>query len=276
MEGYSILITGAIVLVSLSLLCSATTQAIQYFSYPKLGLYQRRFRRWLGDAAWESVIRHPLVTSLTAKGRFRSSLPPLSPSIFVTALLDAFSGPIPAGSEKLKRIRQVLEEKPSAPIKIVIGALMSDDYERLEANLKAWYADALNVLDAEYQNSTRLLMLFVAFFLVLVLHFNLLTVLETYSDYSAQLNTLHAAEAISGMRQALPNPSSTQEAVTAIVYPPRFPLGWYRPDSPKTHPDMGLSGLILIEVFGLILTTVAVALGSPFWLSILQTFVKGA
>jgi hypothetical protein len=220
-------------------------------------------RRMLADPELgNKVMNHPLITGLASRAGAKPAYIP--PNTFALALFDAIA---PAGDAPtaLERVRdQVVKSLPQSRASQALLAIIdraNGDIERARAGTVEWFNAAMDRLSGAYKRRIQLLTLCVALVLTLLFGADTLAI----ADALFKEPTLRAA--VTGAAQ---NASSTQVApgaqsvgqIVEQLEKTGLPLGW------GALPADALGWFK--KVIGLLVTTLAVSLGAPFWFDVLR------
>ena len=198
----------------------------------------------LADEVW----RHPLITGLGGKaGRAPSYVPA---STFATALLDV------AGSSKQK-----LDQLPKGTGRDALLSLhdaSGGDQARLKTEITNWYNDTMDRVSGIYKR--RVMVWTIGIAAVLTLLFGVDTIAIATTLWQDQ--GLRAALSASAQTAS---PGGIEDTINTLSEF-NLPLGWVV--LPQTLFDW------FLKVIGLLLTTLAVSLGAPFWFDVLKRFTN--
>ena len=207
----------------------------------------------LAQAVWQ----HPLIARLGSKpGRAPAYIPA---SAFSLALFDTVCpGP---GAADWSQVRQALVGLPDTSSRralLVIFDAANGDIVQARSGVEAWFNAAMQRLSGEYKRR--------------LLWFTLLTAAIVSAVVGA--DTIALAQSLwqeEGLRAGLVSaaqsqPGSTGSDALKSLANLNLPLGWSR--LPSTAVDWSL------KVAGLLITTLAVSLGAPFWFDFLQRFTN--
>ncbi|MDE3092065.1 MAG: hypothetical protein KGJ80_22045, partial [Chloroflexota bacterium] len=229
-----------------------------------------QIRHMLGDPDLANkVLQSPMITSITSKSGKPSYIPP---NTFALALFDAF---VPEGQNAnvFEHVRAgVASNLPTntasqAVLKIVDRA--NGDMKQARAGAEEWFNASMDRLSGAYKRRMQTLTLIVSVALTAVLGADTLAIADAlYQEpalRAAVTGAAQAAPATASVQAAQGNPSgsvsSLQQSVD-LLKTSSLPIGW------GTLPT-DLSGWFK-KVLGLLITTLAVSLGAPFWFNLLK------
>jgi hypothetical protein len=202
----------------------------------------------------KNVWDHPLIARLGGNpGRPPSYIPAAT---FSLAVFDAAA---PGASADIAQIRAAFDKLPDGSARRALLAIVDSAYgdvARARTGVEDWFNAAMQRLSGEYKRR--------------VLWFTLLTAAVVASavgaDSIAMAQSLWQEE---GLRAALVAAAQNQSNATGQDLLQMFsaiglPLGWgHPPDTPEGW---------AFKAAGILITTLAVSLGAPFWFDFLQQF----
>jgi hypothetical protein len=188
----------------------------------------------------QKVWQHPLIALLGSKpGRAPAYIPAAT---FSLALLD--SDILPDGSAK------------GALLAIVDSSY--GDIARVRTGIEGWFNTAMDRLSGEYKRRLLWFTLLIAALVAVVVGAD--TIALAQSLY--QEEGIRAGLAAAAQSQTSANNPNALQMLSSLG----LPLGWGH--LPTTAVDW------LLKAAGLLLTTLAVSLGAPFWFDFLQSFTN--
>lgn len=290
-----------LVFLLLSLLASAVQEAVESLLKARGAHLERGIRELLGDTKGTGLARtfyeHPMIAGLyrgtyepppTEKLRSRGgNLPNYIPARnFAIALIDiAIRGP-DVGVYAVQQTDPILtaaglrSSVSRIPNIFVQRAMLSaidharGDLSLAQQNLEAWFDSAMDRVSGSYKRHAQRCLFLIGLGMTLILNVNTLTI----ADYLAT-DDVARSEVVARAQQLLDDPiyrdlvndSVVSRVAGRVVYEDlqtlRLPIGWDR--RLPAPPDAGL-GYWIREVFGLLLTTIAITLGAPFWFDLLN------
>lgn len=213
---------------------------------------------------------HSLIRGLKRKGKNPSYIPSRT---FALALMDII---IPAGFKgglkKFEEVRDIAAKIEIDKLREAILPLIDKAEFKLNKvyeNIEDWFNDAMESVSSWYKQKTQLIVLLLA--LIVSVAFNADTLMITNNLYGdTALRASIAAMAEEAIRHPVsPESEPSLEKIKEYqeeLLETRLPLGWY--EIPKGIGDW------VMKILGLLLTTVAVSLGAPFWFDLLNKFVS--
>jgi hypothetical protein len=229
---------------------------------------ENQIRHMLGDPDLANkVLQSPMITSITSKSGKPSYIPP---NTFALALFDAF---VPEGqnSNVFDHVRAgIVNSLPTnkgsqAVLNIVDRA--DGNMTKARANAEEWFNAAMDRVSGAYKRRIQVLTLFVSLALVAIVGADSLAIADAlYKEPSVRAAVTGAAQAAPSNAQVStnnqPNTLSSLQQANDLLQKSGFPLGWG--DLPTD-----LAGW-LKKILGLLITTLAVSLGAPFWFDLLK------
>ena len=230
---------------------------------------EAQIRQMLGDPELANkVLQNPMITSIASKGSKPSYIPP---NTFALALFDSF---VPEGqnSNVFDHVRAgVVKSLPSNKASQTVLNLIdraNGNMTTARANAETWFNSAMDRLSGAYKRRIQVLTLGVSLVLTLAVGADTLAIADAlYKEPSLRAAVTGAAQAAPSNAQTPSAGSSTslQEA-NNLLQKSGFPLGW------GALPE-DLVGWIK-KVLGLLITTLAVSLGAPFWFDLLRNIAN--
>lgn len=214
------------------------------------------------------VWNHPLVKGIMSKkGRAASYIPP---NTLALALFDAIvpSGETPTAFETMQAKVAAMPEGPTRQAILSILESASGDVDKALLRVTDWFDTAMDRVAEAYKSKMQTLSLIVALAVSVIFNADSLTIANSLW----QEPTVRAA--VAGVAARSTPPDSTQQStsvaqskeavqeVIASVSGLGLPLGW------NALPTTAWSWIQ--KVLGLLLTTLAVSLGAPFWYDLLK------
>ena len=235
---------------------------------------EAQIRQMLGDPDLANkVLQNPMITSITSKGGKPSYIPP---NTFALALFDAF---VPEGqsSTVFDHVRAgVVKNLPSNNASQTVLNLVdraNGSIVAARANAETWFNAAMDRLSGAYKRRMQVLTLGVSLVLTLLVGADTLAIADAlYKEPSLRAAVTGAAQATPSNAQGPATSSNQSGSLTSLqqandlLQKSGFPLGW------GALPE-DLVGWIK-KVLGLLLTTLAVSLGAPFWFDLLKNIAN--
>ena len=277
----------------LSLLCSTLNEAIA----SALGWRAKFLERWLLNIFTEPEAKekdmsraeeeakklvaefyaHPLIRPLMNQPRWwttkttRERKPSYIATEIFSAVLLNFA---PATTYAKRTLDEIVKDLPSAELRKKVTALQQEagnDPDQLRARIERWYDDAMERVSGWYKRRVQLALAAIGLSVAIILNADSLQIVRTlWSD-----KTIRAAVvAEAGRTQAGP-PAQLKDVANEVqkIKALNVPLGWkLKTGDPRDLPH-GTSPWAA-KVIGILLTTLALMLGAPFWFDLLSKLVR--
>jgi hypothetical protein len=205
----------------------------------------------------QQVWQHPLIQLLGSKpGRAPAYIPAAT---FSLALLDSVS-PGPAAAD-IAQVRAGFAQLPDGSAKGALLAIVDSSYGdivRVRTGVEDWFNSAMDRLSGEYKRRLLWFTLLIAALVAVVVGADTIALAQSlYQEEGIRAGLVAAAQS----QTSANNPNALQ-----MLSSLGLPLGWGH--LPTTAVDWSL------KAAGLLLTTLAVSLGAPFWFDLLQSFTN--
>ena len=233
---------------------------------------EAQIHQMLGDPDLANkVLQSPMITSIAAKGGKPSYIPP---NTFALALFDAF---VPEGqnSNVFDHVRAgVVKSLPANRASQTVLNLVdraNGSMTLARANAETWFNTAMDRLSGAYKRRIQILTLGVSLVLTMAVGADTLAIADAlYKEPSLRAAVTGAAQATPSNTQAPGGNqsgsfSSLQQA-NDLLQKQGFPLGW----GALPTDIVGW----LKKILGLLITTLAVSLGAPFWFDLLRNIAN--
>jgi hypothetical protein len=210
--------------------------------------------------------RHPLITGLCFKRSYAAYIPPKT---FALALLDTAFSRDALGAHYVDPAKVDPQVNPGGkgPLDllnaIVRGA--EGDADRIVDRLSSWFDDSMDRVSGVYKRYTQVVIYFVGLILAIALHVDTIGIARRLQRDSV-LRTALSNQAAAVVKQ--PIDSLTWQTEYEKLDAARVPLGW------TCNPLKGQCQANPLTAFGIFLTSIALALGAPFWFDTLNKLVN--
>lgn len=220
----------------------------------------------------ESLYRKEKLKSFTDKLSHPSYIPP---QIFVIALLNAVAGD-PEKSRDIVHLKEsirTLDERH--PLRGILLTLIKDsehEIHRFKANVEAWFNNSMDRVSAWYKKKSQLAILLLAVGTTILFNADSIEITRALS-LSPEARQAIVALAVQEARREDPDASLPPDRNLAELSETLrglggvgLPIGWQSlPGTPKAWSE---------KILGLLLTSLAVSLGAPFWFDLLKRVVN--
>jgi hypothetical protein len=174
---------------------------------------------------------------------------------------------------------QIAELGGSSAVELgeALGALarQSRDTADFQTAVESWYDEAMDRVSGWYKRRTAAVLFAVGLVLVVGLNADTLNVAKTLWTHS-DIRSAVVSQAEKTVQSGLPANQTVTSAASAVtqVAELNVPLGWVSPSRPGDPRDAPTDvGGWLTKILGLLVTSVALSLGAPFWFDLLKSFV---
>lgn len=273
----------------LSLLCTVIGEFLNSILKTRARILDRAIRRLLDDQkVYRLFIDGGMIRSMgTASAGGREEVMPsyVDSKTFTDALLNALSG---GQALDVAQIGQRLEALWDGNLKDSLRAVfaasnMSD--ATLRAGIARWYESAMDRLNGDFVRYMKYLSLAIGMVLALALNADSFRIAGLVAEGKVAINTIETTasgllakpDAAAGPA-CKPNPADpaaerkclADSAAKLYGKIDVFPVGWEGDELPKVD---GLTWL-LVKFFGLLITALAISLGSPMLFDLLQAVMS--
>ncbi len=285
LEMLNVLLGVTFIFLMLSLICSAAVEAIEIVIKKRAKALQETLVGLLGDQGAKDFYAHALIQALYKEGGRRPSYIPTR--TFVVALLEGVLHRGARGSvEDLERKVQSLPPQ-AARLKEALQALIASadgDLARLQTGIADWFNASMERVSGWYKRRTQVIVFCIGLVFAAAYNIDTIQVVNQLSRDSAVRAALVAAAEDQQRTGVLPgsDAGSAEERLeeqVKVLGNLGLPLGWSSgadtseaPLADIRRPPTTFMGWVL-KVLGLVLTGLAVSLGSPFWFDVLNKVV---
>lgn len=272
-----IAISLALLYLLLGLLCSMVNEWVAGMTGLRANNLWDGVRNLLYDSEGSGLAKelydHPLIKNLAKPGQRPSYVPSRT---FALALFDLVAPVQDAMSAKtLPHVRNSIATIPNAQVKTALVALIDDageDVKKARANVEQWYDDAMDRVSGWYRKKTQVLILVWALAVTGTLNADTILIANTLAQ-DAALRASMVALAETTTKEPLPQEAAQLKQLYAKVQKLGLPIGWSRDSNDATAVPSSSGGWAL-KIIGLMITTIAVSLGAPFWFDVLNKMIN--
>lgn len=235
-------------------------------------------RQLVGDKLGEKVLQHPLVRSM---GNTYVGLPSYIPGgIFAKAMLDAYYN----GAQPTPTADGNSPEEVDKRLQLVIKEQLDPDRQAEEERVEAWFNQAMDRLSGSYRRYAGRILLVVSFLLVVGTNADGLQLAQQLAragslrQESSELTRkmLDSCQVIEGRLECR---GAGGEVASGAEGHALQALQWIQGAviKPWNLGDVRRMNATdwLMKVLGLLLTTLAVSMGAPFWFDLLTRVAPG-
>lgn len=264
----------AFVYLLVSLIASAVKEWISRLLKWRAETLQEGIRRLLDDPEMTDLAKqlydHPLIAGLSRGDGKPSYIPART---FASALLDCVAASESKGEAKTcAGIRSAVAEVENDAVRRALLPLIDeaqDDLDRAKRNIERWFDDAMDRVSGWYRRRSQAIILVLAVTIVGA------TNADTFMLADHLWRSEATRSAIVAAAQSFPNEDNTGDTsprdslddIRTEIDQLSLPLGWF--DAKGFRSPDGFGSWVW-KLLGLLLTSLAVSLGAPFWFDVLS------
>ncbi len=287
----------------LSIICTAVNETIAALFSLRARNLAKGIANLLADkrvkGLAELFYEHPLIKSLYRGGKKPSYIPSRT---FALAFLDGIAPVTAGGPDILPEIKSAVAGLPSdSELRRVLLLLLQDagdDSKKFYANIETWFGDAMTRVSGWYKRKAQAVILILALLVTGLTNADTLEIISRLkTDSALRAAVVSQAQALAGKQTEAqsPQPGKVQEGENPVAAtgdtaeaPPPAPS---QTQEPKENIAQALQNLRYTgipfgwhampaqdewvnKIIGLLFTSFAVSLGSPFWFDILNRIAK--
>ena len=180
----------------------------------------------------------------------------------------------------LARIKEVIRERiPNRELQQSLVTMIDaaeGDFERAVKNVEDWYDAAMDRVSGWYKRHTQYALLAIGLVVALAINADTINIGKALAQDDALRQSLVAQAA----KEPAPAPGAGDDQQIDALYKRisglGLPLGWVRSNpahanDPRRVP--GSFGGVLLKLFGIFMTGLAISQGAPFWFDLLNKFM---
>ncbi|MCG8605153.1 hypothetical protein MJD09_09165 [bacterium] len=287
MFGSEILEVGmgiSLVYLLLALLCSVLNEWATAVLSLRSRTLEKGIRNLLAEDEDGTIAQkfyaHPLIKDLAGKRDKPSYIPSKA---FARVVLNLIAPADAKNSLKLADIRSKVDSLPNNELKQKLLVLLDDaggEIEKARENIEEWFDDTMDRVSGWFKRKAQLIILVFALIVTCLANADTIAIAKFLWRNDAQRAVLVAyAE---GAAKEPSDPGRSFEGLRAEIASLDLPIGWSLKNGKATGGQAGtdlsqvptsFEGWVT-KVIGLIITTLAVSLGSPFWFDLLNKLVS--
>jgi hypothetical protein len=268
------------VYILLSLICSTLNEWMsRMFSLRSETLKKAVEKLLVSSENTEKFYDHPLIKVLSRPGWFgrllkKKGSPSYIPShLFALAMLDTLQV---SGSKKgLESVAEISDQGLKSSLLILLEDA-GQDMKTWVKNIEDWFNAVMDRASGWYRKKVQLIILCLAFVVSAFLNADTFMIVKTISQDDA----IRAAFVAAAEEASKKPPSETLESTLNVLGEYKnelknspLPFGWSRNEGDIRRWPRGFADW-LMKAAGLLLTTIAVSLGAPFWFDLLARFIN--
>ncbi len=247
----------------LSTVCSGVKELIARALDMRAKTLEKAIRNMLADpqnAITSRIFQHPLIASTVRPGE---KPPYISSRNFALVLFDILAPANPAQSRTVQNLKNGLANLPDARVRTTVLGLLDSGQQNVDLaqqRIENWYDDVMERASGAYKRKAQAYIAGIGFLLCISLNADSLMIMkELWSDA-----TLRAALVSEAQKDQANGGHDVLRDIRAASVPP---IGWAS-DTVRCLPRDSLAWLL--KIFGILISSVAVAMGAPFWFDLLN------
>jgi hypothetical protein len=260
----------------LSLVCTTINEVIAHMVALRARTLADGIERLIDDRGLLEAFRKDGV--IDAAHSVSKGLPSYLPGRAVaTALINGLSpeNPVPG----VAGVHETLKRLPDSNIRDVLltaAANAGNDVTKLRDEIAVWFDDSMDRLSGVYKRYLQWLSLVVGLLLAIGLNADTIAVVNSlWSDATLRAGLVQMADKAAGDNASLDKLSQSLTRLPAIEASVRpFPVGWPsivgRTEGGWQQTPMSWAA----KIIGLLITSLAISLGAPFWFDLLSKFMN--
>ncbi|MEW6291660.1 MAG: hypothetical protein AB1545_17655 [Thermodesulfobacteriota bacterium] len=284
LQALDIAIGVIFIYLVLSLACTAANEMISGFLDWRAKNLETGIKNLLTDTKQpgleQNFYNHPMIRSLCrhkTDGGQPSYIPPRTFSLVLLDLIAADEGKSKTVESIRGNIKQLPSESSLRKNLLLLLDDAQDDLDRFHHNIETWYNDAMDRISGWYKRKAQAVSLIIAFLVSFSLNADTFQIAKSLANDPVMRQAIvNQAQEMAQESQAAPEnradskgmaPKSLDEIKNELDKT-GLPFGWQNAQVEKMNND----GLLawLTKLAGLLITTLAVSLGAPFWFDVLN------
>ena len=193
---------------------------------------------------------------------------------FTLALLDQLTTKSSGTTQSLTELRNAIDKMPQSKARDALQALANagGDLPSVRKNIEDWFDAAMDRVSGFYKRQAQLITIVIG--AVIAVSLNVDTVMignQLFHDEALRNSIVGAAQQATTAPSGTAGGSDTTQLEKQLAAAP-IPIGWAGsgPQGPPGNPPWGW----LVKAAGLLLTTIAISVGAPFWFDLLKRIMN--
>ena len=284
----------------LSLVCTSATEIVAGVTHLRAKTLVEEIRNLLRDPKIEKeFFEHPMIKSLNIRGRNLTYIPAQTFRWVLTSIIVGIGGP-----KGVKEIRAAVERRVQGnpELKNMLLTLIGEagkDIEQLDSNIEIWFNNAMERVTGWYKSKSQVITFCIALIVTMASNGDTIAITNTLANNQALRQALVAQAEEYAKRESSNDAVQLRTALTQVGdsgsgYKSGIAASLSVLDSltrPGTRIKQNIGELDqlgvplgwretpagwewLTKITGLLLTTLALTLGAPFWFDILKKVVN--
>jgi hypothetical protein len=260
-----------------STVCSGIKELIARALDMRATTLERAIHNLLADpqgSITSKIIQNHLIAATVEPG---VKPPYISSRNFALALFDVIAPVSPGQSRTVEDLKNGLGNLPEPRVsKALLGLLDSaqQDVDLARQRVENWYDDAMERVSGAYKRRTQVLIAVLGIGLCAGLNVDSLMIIrELWNDEAIRTAVAQEAQKQAETQQAMGNCKDNDplNCLTASIRAANMPpIGWAR-EGVRAFPE---SSNWFSKVLGILISSIAVAMGAPFWFDLLNKIVN--
>src|ERR1700682_31671 len=193
---------------------------------------------------------------------------------FTLALLDQLTTKSAGTTQSVTDLRNAIDKLPQSKARDALQALVNagGDLPSVRKNIEDWFNAAMDRVSGFYRRQAQLITIVMG--AVIAVSLNVDTVMignQLFHDEALRNSIGGAAQQATNGPSGPAGGSDTTQLEKQLAAAP-IPIGWAGsgPQGPPGNPPWGW----LVKLAGLLLTTIAISVGAPFWFALLKRIMN--
>lgn len=276
----------------LSLMCSAVTEIIARRLDSRSKILKECINGILDqtDGLAAKFWSHPLVNGLS-KSRGAPSY--VSSRVFATALLDILAPTRDrdvSATNPLISLKEALKDAHDTPVSNAVVALLDNTETTVDSAMKSiedWYSSCMERASGWYKAQAQVRLFVIAILVVGFTNTDTIAIgRDLWNNPALRQSYVQAAESYLENRKVVDKDSDAEDRVKALqneldtlgieigIHQYKDLFSAKKADAGEGTESIALGWLWASKIIGLLITTLAVSLGAPFWFDLLNKFVN--
>jgi hypothetical protein len=264
----------------LSTACSGINEVIARVLQMREKALEDAIRQMLRDpqsVLTSRVLQSHLIAASAPSGRKPAYI---SSRNFALSLFDILAPPVPGQSRTIQDLKNGIKNIPDANVQASILSLLDSAQGNVEvarARVEHWYDDTMERLSGWYKRSAQKIIFALGLALCILLNADtLMLVRELWNDDAVRSSIVSAAQERVKTPTTNDDPGNSLRQLTAYIRAENAPpIGWvWNKTSSDDTRGLPEGAEWIWKAIGILISTVAVGMGTPFWFDLLNKVVN--